>query len=529
VNSFSDRIKALFWGAFFKLSLINWTLFRLRFVLGIKEKTLKKASGIRAAAAYRQALQVPAYREFLEKNQCHPTQFSDLPVTSKYDYIQPYLKQQRESALYLNGTIPLKSKRDTSTGTTGKSTPWYRGQKEQSHVEKMSALAGKVALHNQPYTFVNGFAEGPWVTGISATLATCHDPNGAICVIGPVNKEIYACIKELIRIRPPGHPIVVGGYPPHIRAVVDMAVEEGFPLHEHTLIGLVGGEAMSEDLRDLIVCQKGRTGFKQCYSSYGASDLDINIGYESDFEIELRKLCHDLKHKELADELFGKNAFEPMIFRYDPLNYYIETDEEQNLLFTCVRLDRISPRIRYNLEDRGKIMAYSDVSAILKKRDIKMSQKSQTNWPFLFVWGRQGSQISFRGSKVAPENLGEAIRLLGIAAKIEHYGFYQYETKDGKTVTEILLEFHDDKDVVSADKRLLKDILGRMAEVNSDFVEAIDKCPDNEKPVLRIFRSGEGPMGMQQKKYPMRKQQYIFVAGDEFIPQQGKLQTLYEG
>ncbi|MGE4573659.1 MULTISPECIES: hypothetical protein [Parachlamydia] len=41
--------------------------------------------------------------------------------------------------------------------------------------------------------------------------------------------------------------------------------------------------------------------------------------------------------------------------------------------------------------------------------------------------------------------------------------------------------------------------------------------------MFRIFKKGESPMVIQQKKYPMRKKQYIFEEGDEFIPSQAEL------
>ncbi|WP_068470433.1 hypothetical protein [Candidatus Protochlamydia phocaeensis] len=526
---FFDRISSFLWGKFYDWTISSWNAFRLRFGLGIAEKTWNEVSEKRAAAAFRQALQVPAYKQFLDSKGGVPRTFADLPITSKDNYIKPHIGHD-EPQLYLDGKIPEKAKRDTSTGTSGKSTPWYRGAQEQERVELLTSYAAKVVLGDRPYTFINGFAVGPWATGITATLAMNRDKNAGVCVIGPNISEIYDCIKEQIRIRPPGYPIVVGGYPPHIRAVIDMAVAEGFPLHEHNIIAVVGGESMSEDMRDLIVAQKGengeiiRTGLKQCFSSYGASDLDINIGYESDFEIELRKLCHKPENKALAEELFGKNEFKPMIFHYDPLNYLIEADEQQNLIYTCVRQDRISPRIRYNLGDRGKIMAASDVLAVLEKHGIKLKHKPNTNLPLLFVWGRQGSHISFRGCKVAPENLGETIRRLdsqpahqGLNEKIAHYGFYQYE-KNGRKVTEILLEFNEEGDFNGANEELLKNVIDTLAEVNSDFITQIQNCPQAEKPVLRVFKKGESPMDIQQKKYPMRKKQYIFTAGDEFIP-----------
>lgn len=543
LHSIVDRIKAFFWKSFTKFTNSSWNRLRLRFALRIKEKTVAEASQILAVSAHQQAKRVPAYNQLLQKQGGRFSTFDQVPVTSKDNYIKPALKSENEKSLYLDGKIPLKVKRDTSTGTSGPSTPWYRGAEEQQHVERMTTYAAKAVLGDRPYSFINGFAMGPWATGVTATLAMTNNAQAGVAVIGPNIDEIYSCIKEQARIYGKQHPIVVSGYPPHIRAVVEKAVEEGFPMHEYTVIGVVGGEAMSEDLRDLLVEQKDgngkvtRTGLKQCYSSYGASDLDINIGYESDFEIELRKLCHKPENAALAEELFGKNEFKPMIFHYDPLNYHIETDKHRNLYYTCVRGDRISPRVRYNLGDVGKTMPVSDLLATLKKHGINLKNPPNTNLPLLFIWGRQGAQVSFRACKLAPENLGEGIRRLdaedlhGLNAEIGHYGFYQYEDH-GKTMTEIHLEFNEEKGFDEANVNLLQSLIGKLASVNTDFAAQVAACPQGEMPRLRVFKKGESPMAIQQQKYPMRKKQYIFKTGDEFIPDhanlasKGKLITL---
>ena len=54
----------------------------------------------------------------------------------------------------------------------------------------------------------------------------------------------------------------------------------------------------------------------------------------------------------------------------------------------------------------------------------------------------------------------------------------------------------------------------------------IQNCPENEKPCLRVFKKGESPMDIQQKLYPMRKKQYIFKAGDEFVPEHAAIENI---
>ena len=519
-----NALRGHFWQKFFNFTKESWLRFKARFfLLKPSEKTLKKASEMAAISQYFATKEkVPAYRQFLCRSIQKPSKFSEIPITSKDNYIKPSIASKdcgRE--LYQRSLIPKGSKNDTSTGTTGEPTQWYRGPEEQRSVEKLSSYAAKAILGDQPYYFINGFALGQWASGLTAFAATRNDPNATVSNPGMDVRKIFNSIKQAIDIMPAGYPIVVAGYPPHLREVVDLAIKEKFCLSRHNIIGVVGGEGMSEGQRDLIVCQKDdkqnvtRQGFSRCYSTYGASDLDVNIGYESEFEIELRKVCHT--HPKLSAELFGDNGSIPMIFHYDPLNYHIETHEEAHLIFTCVRDDRISPRIRYDLGDRGKVMTCSDLVATLKKHGINLKHMPRTELPFVFVWGRGDSMISYRGANVAPENLGEAIRKANLNEVISHYAFFQYEEND-KTITEFMIEPKEGKNLP---QNLLEILIHQMKEINPDFKKQYEECNDETaKPRLRLFDPEKSPMAAQRVRYPHAKKKYIFVEkeNDEFTP-----------
>ena len=178
------------------------------------------------------------------------------------------------------------------------------------------------------------------------------------------------------------------------------------------------------------------------YSFYGASDLDINIAFETDFEVALRKAL--MKNPALAKSLFGSHPFVPMVFHYDPLANFIETDPNGNLLFTNVEGNRISPRIRYDLGDKGQIMKMSEVQAKLKELGIDLGVTPRTNLPMLFVWGRIDSYITYRGANVSPENLDEALQKTGLSPIVRNYGFRQYE-ENGTTQTEMMIELAEGK------------------------------------------------------------------------------------
>jgi hypothetical protein len=83
----------------------------------------------------------------------------------------------------------------------------------------------------------------------------------------------------------PGYPYLILGYPPFVKQLIDVAEARNFPLHEYRLNALVGGEGMSEDLRDYLLRR-----FQKVYSGYGATDLEIGLAGETPLSVALRRL-----------------------------------------------------------------------------------------------------------------------------------------------------------------------------------------------------------------------------------------------
>ena len=296
--------------------------------------------------------------------------------------------------------------------------------------------------------------------------------------------------------------IVIAGYPPFLKDLSDYAESHNHPLSDFCVVGVVGGQAISEAMRDQLI----NHGFNQVYSSYGASDLDINLGVESDYEILVRKTIEN--NPNLACELYGANKGLPMIFHYDPMNYHVECKEEDNLIFTCTRNDRSSPRVRYDLGDKGRVYASSDVQALLQKYGV--FQKPKTNLPLMFVWGRD-STVVFHGANLAFTELERAITE---SASLEHdvlkKAFYSYEDAEGVEHLEIWLELNDGVELPDAAKAQehAQFLLAYLAQHNQDFNYQVGHLGDNETlPNVRFFKRGKSPISEADGH---RKQVLIF-------------------
>lgn len=281
---------------------------------------------------------------------------------------------------------------------------------------------------------------------------------------------------------------IIAGYPPFLDKLADHANASGIDFKKYRARGVVGGQAISEALRDKLIA----AGFSHINSSYGASDLDINIGVETEFEIRFRKTLE--ANPALAEELYGKNMGVPMVFHFDPFNYFIESDENDDLIFTCTRNDRSSPRVRYNLGDKGRVYAASDLEAILVKHGI-LDLKPRINFPLVFVWGRD-SAVNYRGAKVSFTDLERAITTLDAENVCAKRAFFSSLDEQGREQFEIWMELKEGVEIPTPDKnqRFLALILQKMAQLNQDFKYHLDIKDEVALPKLKVFAHGMSPI-----------------------------------
>lgn len=316
----------------------------------------------------------------------------------------------------------------------------------------------------------------------------------------PFKKTMLSIAKKLNKEKTQ---TIITGYPPFLKDLQDFVREKGHSLREFSVIGVVGGQAISEAMRDQLM--KG--GFNQIYSSYGASDLDINLGVEADDEIFIRKAIEN--NPGLARELYGTNKGLPMVFHYDPMNYHVECDEEDNLIYTCTREDRSSPRIRYNLGDKGRVYASSDVHALLSKYGI--FRKPRANLPLMFVWGRD-STVVFNGANLAFTELERAIMDTDSQETILKKSFYTYEDSHGEHL-EIWLELHEGIELPEQTvmDNYAHNLISELAILNQDFRYQLQSLDEGTSlPIVRFFKRHHSPIS---ESGGHRKQVLIFQKG----------------
>jgi phenylacetate-CoA ligase len=431
-------------------------------------------------AFYRAAAEVPAYARFLAGN---PKTGENAPETDKTSYITPYPIEDR----CVRGRIPRSDVTiDESSGSTGVPYNWVRSLRERRETHRFISYFATYCFGSNPWITINAFSMGAWATGINMGLAL--ERNSIVKNTGPDVSKILSTLRFL----GPRCPYLILGYPPFLKQLIDVAEKEGFPLHEYRLNALVGGEAMSEGLRDYLLRR-----FQKVYSGYGATDLELGIAGETPVSVAIRRLARE--NLDVRSRLFGSDSRLPMVFQYNPLVHYVEVNDNRELIVTITRPSLLSPRIRYNVHDEGGILRYDEMAAALAaegqdiERLVTGTAPRNMRLPFLWIYGRRDFTMSVMGANIYPEDVEQCLYADPELARTTR-SFCQClsETPDGGVRPCFVFEV-DAEPTDTLRQQFAASILKRLLALNADFRAAWQEFPETLLPRIDLHRLGEGP------------------------------------
>jgi phenylacetate-CoA ligase len=490
MNEFIDPVLGWTLSKVGDLAISSWGAYRLLFAPALGGASRDWFSRKRAAAAFFNARRtVPAYQEFLRQHDAeHPKTFEAIPPMDK----ESYIKRWPIEALCQGGRLPLRGAViDESSGSSGTASNWVRGRAERLATRRLIQYSARSTFGDDSFVLLNCFALGPWATGMNVSMSLVDR-----CVlksIGPDVGKVVATLKFL----GPKYRYVITGYPPFLKVLVDTA---DIDWAQYDVCGVVGGEGMSEPLRAAL-----NKCFRKTISSFGASDLEINLAVETSFTIALRQAI--ASDESLGHDLYGHEPV-PMIFQYDPLNCLVESDDERSLLFTLNRLENVSPRIRYNIHDRGIVRSMKAVRDVMRDHGISVSGVEPTlELPLLFHWGRQNNAVGFYGCKITPEDIQHVIlRVALLASNVANFALHPFEDTDANKRLELWLELEQGVAIPENTDDLNAAVWRELAAVNQDFRESSKMIPAGRSPTLKLFPFGQSPMSGQDIRV---KKQYI--------------------
>lgn len=464
-------------------------------------------------AAWWATRRVPAYGRFLEEagvdvGRLFPLGIlRRLPETDKMSYVDRYGMLER----CIRGDLPYPGTTiDESSGSTGTPYNWIRSRREREVAHRNIGFFARYAFGTRPLVTINAFSMGAWAAGFNMSLGMMR--HGIVKSVGPDLDKILSTLSYL----GPRYRFLISGYPPFLKHLLDEGDRRGFPWADYELHALVGGEGMTEELRDVLL-----TRFDSVYSGYGATDIEIGMAGESPVSIALRRLAR--ARPDIRRALFGTDSRLPMVFQYNPLIHFLEVNADDEVVCTVSRLDLLSPRVRYNVHDSGGIVDFATARRVLKEHGCDLDRLNEAPevhgprgplpWakpiplPFLWIHGRRDATISAMGSNIYPEDV-EAL-LYGepdIARRLDSFMLSVVDDASGTPRPAVALELGDLDGVDDAWRAGVAEKLRTgLAAVNIDYRSSVGEFPEAMLPIITTHAPGTGPFAGDAHRIKQRR------------------------
>lgn len=360
--------------------------------------------------------EVPAYADFVQKRGVVVDavqtldDFRTLPVTTKQNYHRCYPLAE----LCRDGKLPSGDHLAVSSGSTGEPCIWPRRIADEVGTTKRfeQVLIGAFEAHQKSTLCVVCFALGNWVGGMYTTAA-CRALAAAghpITVATPGNN-----VPEILRVvRAVGshfEQVVLLGYPPFLRDVIGAGAHAGVDWAALQTKLVAAGEVFDEGWRARLCDQLGAPDPSRTIASlYGTADGGV-LANETPTSVRIRRALAD--RADLVLKLFGQSRL-PTLCQFAPTHRSIETVDD-HIVFSA---DGILPLLRYDILDQGGVITAAEMRSFLRSHDLGAIEVAGDAEPFVYVFGRSGSAISYYGANVYPENIGAGLHRRELAGQV---------------------------------------------------------------------------------------------------------------
>lgn len=426
------------------------------------------------------AATVPAYRKLLRENGIEPARietfedFQRLPLLEKANYHERYPLPE----LCRGGRIENCDMIAVSSGSSGRPTIWPRALEDELHVARRfeQVLVDGFHADERRTLAVVCFPLGTWVGGLFTQACVRHlaAKGCPITVVAPGNNKA-----EILRVLPELAPhfeqVVLLGYPPFVKDVVDTGLAQGVDWPAYRIKLVLAGEVFSEQWRDLVSQRAGIADpISNVASLYGTADSGV-LGNETALSAGIRRFFAD--HPEKAREVFGDSRL-PTLVQYDPASRFFEV-HDGTLVFTS---DGGIPLIRYRIADEGGLLEHADLLAYCARNGF--TPPPGPALPFVFLFGRSLFTVSFFGANVYPENVTVGLEQPGISETVT--GKFVIESVENEDRDRLLRITVETAQGVTADAAVIAEaVRTQLLRLNSEFAHYVPAERQLPEVVLR--------------------------------------------
>lgn len=421
------------------------------------------------------AKRVPAYRDFLKREGVEPQRirtiddFKTVPTINKDNYLRQYPRE----ALCWDGSFSNEQWVISATsGSTGE--PFYFPRTDlQDDVYALTAelyLRENFQIQDKSTLYIDAFAMGVWIGGLFTYEAVRRVARKGyrLSVITP-GINIAEVLRDVQKLGPDFDQVVIGCYPPILKDIIDMGIQQGVKWQDYNLGIVFSAEGFSEEFRDYIV-RFGRLAdpYTRTLNHYGTTELGT-MSHETPMANMVRRQA--VKQRRLFHGLFGDVHKLPTFTQYVPELFYFE---EVNGHVVCTS-DSGLPLVRYDLMDNGGVMRLRDVVQAYRANGKDLTQEladcqlDHTAWnlPFVYLYERSDFSVTLVGVNIFVEEVRKALFTRQLLKEIT-----------GKFTMEIVTDRHlDNRLLVNVE---LKDSVKPSAALSKAIRESIFKILTKE-------------------------------------------------
>jgi phenylacetate-CoA ligase len=425
--------------------------------------------------------------------------FSKIPTTDKYNYIQVY---------GFNDVNSTKAGKDLyslslSSGTIDEPTIWPRYIQYEDFLPLVFDLFMRQywQIDKKSTLAINAFALGPWIAGFCVHEALRPLTQKYGLTMATTGADIDSIVYTIVKLSKFYDQTIIFSYPTFARTILDRLEDAGVNLKKLNLKMFIAGEGHTVEWRQYI--NKLATGDPDdltcILDGYGVTDTGLS-GQGSALTNLVRDLAH--KNEKLREDLFGKTDSVPSLFQYNPGTYYIEEFNGEILATT----KSTTPLVRYNIHDRGGVIKFRQMEETLKKHgyDYKkifkkkgLSEDLVWQQPFVYCFGRRDDTVIVGGANIFPEQIAPAL----FNSKVKDIHSFKLATdfdKEQHQLFYVLLELrsgvsYNKKQMEKMKKKYHDVILKQLKEVNFDFAGAYKNDKMQAEPWIELYENSDGP------------------------------------
>ena len=480
----------------------------------------KRAEEVSLKLFHEAAEKVPAYKDFLRKNKINPAKvknfkdFKSVPSTSKENYLRQYPLEDLTWNGYLKKSLVFTS----TSGSTG--APFYFPRNHildwQSSIYHQIFLENSGIDVNKSTLVIVCFGMGVWIGGLityqAFRLISGRGYPLTIITPGVNKKEIFEALKNI------GHKfdqIILCGYPPFMKDVVDEAKSQGVKWQDHNVRIIFAAESFSEKFREYII---DKTGIQDIHTGtmniYGSADIGT-MAIETPVNIMMRRIA--LERKNIYKNIFAEANRLPTFAQFNPefINF-----ESPNGNIYCTGNNTI-PFLRYEIGDNGGVVSWNDADSIFISHgiDIRKEAKSAglentiSELPSVYLYERTDMSTKLYGAIIFPEYVKGGLERAKFASYITgRFTMFTKHDRKHDEYLEINIELKNGvKTGRSLEKEITKSIVESLLKNSAEHKNNANMMPGRVVPKIILwnyehplyFKSGTKQKWVK-KDYPIR-------------------------